>query len=176
MQKTLVNYSHKSITALILSFIVHGAANLSAIPSGTAKLHALELPVKIIQSQSNQTLKGTKWQLSQWSESQPLTDTPITAEFTDNSLAGSTGCNRYTTTYRTDGQTLTLSPIATTRKACPEPLMRQEFLFVTALEGAQRYFITPQGQLQIVYQTEKGLGIITFEPSPKAQANVEPLP
>ncbi len=167
MQKVLVNYSRKSITALVLSFIVYSAANPSVI--------ALTPPPEITQSPSNQTLKGTQWQLSQWSESQPLTDTPITAEFTDNSLAGSTGCNRYTTTYRTNGQTLTLSPIATTRKACPEPIMRQEFLFVTALEGAQRYFITPQGQLQIVYQTQQGLGIMTFEPSGKAQANIELL-
>jgi heat shock protein HslJ len=61
----------------------------------------------------------------------------VTMEFAaDGRALGSAGCNRYTSSYRTNGTALTFSPAAATRMACAaEGVMQQEQAFLRALES-----------------------------------------
>jgi heat shock protein HslJ len=58
-------------------------------------------------------------------------------------VAGSGGCNNFSGTYQTDGQALTLGPLASTLMACEEPagIMEQEMQYLAALETAATYRI-----------------------------------
>ncbi len=59
-----------------------------------------------------QSLAGTAWDLAQYAPagSTALTSVPVgvkaTAEFTADQIAGSSGCNRFTGGYTTDGSTI----------------------------------------------------------------------
>jgi len=51
-------------------------------------------------------------------------------------LAGHTGCNGFFGGYRVDGEAIEIGPLASTRKACPEPLMTAETALLGALDSA----------------------------------------
>jgi len=93
------------------------------------------------------TLEGVTWLLDK-----TITGSEITAEFTaatateDATVKGSAGCNTYTGTYvvltRAVGQNrIEIGPLATTRMACDQSLMKQESLYLAALEAATSYQI-----------------------------------
>jgi heat shock protein HslJ len=90
-----------------------------------------------------------------------LNDAPVTATFGDeSSLTGSSGCNNYSTTYETDGNSLTINPvIAATMMACPDPIMQQEQTYLAALGGATSYQISGE-QLQL--EDSNGNGLASF--------------
>lgn len=74
--------------------------------------------------------------------SSPIAGTEVTATFTeDGKLAGSAGCNKYTTSYTTDKATIEIEPAGATRKFCPEPegVMDQEAAYLSALADASSY-------------------------------------
>ena len=109
------------------------------------------------------TLQGTNWKLSEWTGNALVEDTEINAAFADGNLAGSSGCNRYVTSYQSEGDNMAVkSEIASTMKACPEAWMKQEANFLAALKGVQQYTITKDGKLQLVYRLPDGFGILTF--------------
>jgi heat shock protein HslJ len=56
------------------------------------------------------------------------------ATFTEGTVAGSAGCNRFTASYTVDGDTLEISSAAGTNMACPPPADRVEREFLAALE------------------------------------------
>ena len=67
----------------------------------------------------------------------PAEGSTITAEFgADGTLSGSTGCNRYMTTYSITGDAIQIGPVATTKMACEPELQGQEQAYVAALEGS----------------------------------------
>jgi heat shock protein HslJ len=87
-------------------------------------------------------LEGTTWQLT------PAPGTagdakasPPTVRFADGRASGFSGCNRFTGSYKRDGDTLTVGPLAGTMMACPEPRMGAEKAFLDALSGAHRVAI-----------------------------------
>jgi len=92
-------------------------------------------------------LAGTSWNCYEFAvgaSPQPVLSTaPITAEFsTDGTLSGSSGVNTYSTTFTTEGTTLTIAePIAATMMAGPEDAMRQESNYLLTLPTAQSYNI-----------------------------------
>lgn len=93
----------------------------------------------------------------------PLKGTEITVNFTNDRVSGFSSCNQYMTNYTKEGNKLNINTPATTRKACPSEIMQQEFEYLTALEEAQWYEISPQGQLKISYKTRRGSsGMMTF--------------
>ncbi len=55
------------------------------------------------------------------------------ATFDAGTVAGSTGCNRYTAAYTVDGDSLEIGQIASTRIACPPPADAIETAYVEAL-------------------------------------------
>lgn len=113
------------------------------------------------------TLVGTDWTASMVNNGREavtnvMSDAAITASFTeDGKLAGSAGCNNYTTTYTVDGQNITIQPPATTRKLCPEPegVMEQEAAFVAMLPQAATYSISGNN---LELRTAEGALIVSF--------------
>jgi heat shock protein HslJ len=59
--------------------------------------------------------------------------TPPSATFNEETVGGSTGCNRFTAPYTVDGDTLELGTIASTRMACPPPANAVERAYLAAL-------------------------------------------
>ena len=60
-------------------------------------------------------------------------DAVPSATFTDDTVAGSTGCNRFTAPYTVDGDAIEIRTIATTRMACPPPADAVERAYLDAL-------------------------------------------
>lgn len=95
------------------------------------------------------SLTSTEWQAISYNNGNEavvslLLDTTITALFgEDGSLSGTAGCNNYTATYTVDGETMTISPAASTMMMCeaPEGIMEQESQFLAALATTATYQI-----------------------------------
>jgi heat shock protein HslJ len=71
-----------------------------------------------------------------------IIDTELTADFgMDGNLSGSSGCNSYTATYKTSGESIEIGPAASTRKMCSEPagVMDQEAQYLKSLETGASY-------------------------------------
>ena len=64
----------------------------------------------------------------------PLANTTVTAIFTAHRSSGSGGCNDYSGSYTLDGTSVTIGPLASTRKACEQEIMDQEMAFFAALQ------------------------------------------
>lgn len=65
----------------------------------------------------------------------------------DGKLSGSTGCNRFSGTYRVNGSHMTIGTLATTRMACAEALMNQEAAFVEAVSSISQFTFDATGAL-----------------------------
>ena len=61
------------------------------------------------------------------------TDAVPSATFTDDTVGGSTGCNRFTASYTVDGDAMEIGEIASTRMACPLPADAIERAYLAAL-------------------------------------------
>src|SRR5215213_7754295 len=85
-------------------------------------------------------LAGTAWRANTLA-GQPVDDTmAVTLEFVGSDrIAGKAACNRYNGPLRVVDGRLQIGPLASTRMACPPPLMEAEARFLAALEGAQRF-------------------------------------
>lgn len=92
-----------------------------------------------------QTLVGPTWELTGYNNGRNavqsvLAGTTSTATFgADGRINGSAGCNTYMGPYQSDGQSLTIGPLATTRMLCAQPVMDQETAFLAALGKATHY-------------------------------------
>lgn len=62
---------------------------------------------------------------------------------------GLAACNRYTAAYSLDGQAFSLQMMASTKMACPEPLMNTEDRFLGALRQVTGYAIDADGRLRL---------------------------
>jgi heat shock protein HslJ len=60
-------------------------------------------------------------------------DAVPSATFTDDTVGGSTGCNRFTASYTVDGDAMEIGEIASTRMACPPPADAVERAYLAAL-------------------------------------------
>jgi heat shock protein HslJ len=75
--------------------------------------------------------------------------TTVTAVFgTDGTLTGNDGCNNYNSTYKTDGNKITIGAVSTTRMACEQAVMDQETAYLNALANAATY-TTGKGTLEL---------------------------
>ena len=97
----------------------------------------------------SQSLAGTSWEATNYNNGNQavvgvIADTTLTANFdAEGTISGSAGCNDYFGSYTTDGDTITIGPLASTRKLCPgEGVMEQEAAYLAALETAATYSIS----------------------------------
>ncbi|MEM6673615.1 MAG: META domain-containing protein [Planctomycetota bacterium] len=93
----------------------------------------------------SQSLAGTSWTITNLNNGKAavtgvIAETNLALNFVDEkSVAGSSGCNRFSGSYTQDGETITIGPLAVTRMMCAEPegVMEQETLCLRALEAAR---------------------------------------
>jgi heat shock protein HslJ len=149
----------------IVAVAIAGSGAVVALPA-IAQEFSGDVPLQMAQTSS---IAGN-WRLANMTAGEtptpmvPSADIELTADFADGRITGSGGCNRFMGGYELDGDRLTIGPLASTFKACEEPIMSQEMLYLNALQGAQRYELDTQGNLTIVYQTEQESGVLRFVP------------
>jgi putative lipoprotein len=95
------------------------------------------------------SLEGLPWVLSSGIEVEGWESKPPTATFAEGRVSGSTGCNRYTSSYTLDGSSLELGPVAATLMACPPPAGDVEREFVAALERVAAWRVE-EGELVLL--------------------------
>jgi len=101
----------------------------------------------IFDAQPVASLTDTAWQVQSYNNGRggvvtSLQNTQLTATFdAQGNISGSAGCNSYRGTYIVAGTQLSIGPLATTRMACPEPVMQQENEFLAALGATGQYSI-----------------------------------
>lgn len=98
-------------------------------------------PVLVYDASGNVNLDGTEWTLIDLNGTALLPDTVITLAFEDDSIAGSTGCNRYFGAVSVDTGTIMPGPIATTRMMCEEDVVAQETAYLAVLEAVTSFTI-----------------------------------
>ena len=71
---------------------------------------------------------------------QPISgDTRSSITIADGKVTGSGGCNRLMGTVAVSGDRIAFTGLATTRMACPAPVMAQEKTFLDALTAARTF-------------------------------------
>lgn len=68
-------------------------------------------------------------------------DPSISIAFDAEGVSGTGGCNSFTGTFSYDNDQINFSPLAATRRACPDPVMEVEMLFFEALQSATSFTI-----------------------------------
>lgn len=103
----------------------------------------------VFEPQAAITLVGTPWNVTQYNNGNQATvslvlDSTITLEFgADGTVSGNATCNSYNGSFTTDGDTLTIGPLATTRMACAsDELNAQETQYLAALQNAATFEIS----------------------------------
>jgi heat shock protein HslJ len=89
-----------------------------------------------------EALEGQTWVLTQFvaeDGSTEIVDVGVDAEFDGESIAGTSGCNRYNGPYETSGNEISFGPIAGTQMACPEPQMTVEARYLQLLESVATF-------------------------------------
>lgn len=91
-------------------------------------------------------LAGSGWNLMSYAlpggETVPAATQPEVGSLTfaaDGSVAGSTGCNRFSGTYTQSGEALAINLGPVTRKACVGPVEQQEAAVLAALPGVSSF-------------------------------------
>lgn len=121
-------------------------------------------------------LAGTSWTVIAYNNGNEAvvsviveTEGTLTAEFSDDTMSGSGGCNTYNGDYSTDGDAIEIGLIAVTERAClePEGVMEQESLYLAALEIAATYTV---GGDTMEMRTEDGALVANFARSTSAPA------
>ncbi len=99
-------------------------------------------------------LAGTAWQLVSLDEAGLVEGSTVTLAFDDaGGLSGSGGCNSYSASYTSDGETLSIGPVVSTKMACMDAgVMEQEAAFFAALSQAVSYTVVDD-QLIVTYGT-----------------------
>lgn len=65
----------------------------------------------------------------------PMSNTTISLTFKGGIVKGFSGCNTFRATYTTQGDRISVGPVATTRRACDSAVMQQEREFLAALKS-----------------------------------------
>jgi heat shock protein HslJ len=95
-------------------------------------------------------LPGTSWDLAEMGPTADFARIVPTIEFGDDGrVSGFAGCNTFSGTFTTDGSTLTLGPLATTRMACEGQPSALETTYLEALSGVRSWSIGDDGRLTL---------------------------
>ena len=126
----------------------------------------LLIPVSLIAlvgcSPSDSPLDGTRWGLDVWTLSYVSPrDFPITAEFADGRISGSSGVNTYSGPYRLGpGTAFSAGPFAATQMVGSEQAMRTEAAYLTLLRQAKSFKMT---HAKLTLYDEFGSESLNFE-------------
>jgi heat shock protein HslJ len=110
-------------------------------------------------------LEGIEWVLDQEATALEAVapQVKVTARFEGGRLSGNSGCNTYSTSYSTNGSSLSITgPIATTLMACEPPATNVERAYLELLPSVRSYTI---GRRRLILSTAtKGVAVV-FVPS-----------
>ena len=110
-------------------------------------------------------LDGTQWEVVEWADRPSGSIIAfLTANFSEGKISGFAGCNGFSGTYQTIGNTLTLGTLISTSIGCGIDVSRQESAYFAALQNVRRYQINDQGQLQLFYTADSETKTITLDP------------
>lgn len=144
--------------------------NALQIPFGEADAQqvlnfvATQPPVEEVEAMDLTPLQDTFWYLSAFDDRIILPGTQITAQFsidesgTTGTVSGSGGCNGYNAGI---GPNFAIGPIASTARACEQPVMDQEATYFTWLQSA---FTFDRVGDQLLVSTASG--VLTFNSTP----------
>lgn len=105
-------------------------------------------------------LAGTRWSLAELGNTADLAGIVPTIEFgADGAVSGFAGCNTFGGTYATDGDKLTMGPLASTKIGCERPASAVEAEVLSGLSGVTTWSIGADGRLVL-----GGPMPLTFEP------------
>jgi len=113
------------------------------------------------------SLDGTAWVLTSLA-GRPVTGPAVTGRFKNGRMQGTDGCNRFTSTYTTNGSSIQIGPKgAATQMACLPDVMKQAEVFAAALAGARTYRVNT-GRLELM--GADGAILSTFTTQPRSLA------
>ena len=120
-------------------------------------------------------LNGTNWILLELNYDLPsLADSQVTISFQDNRISGSGGCNNYISNFSLSEDNpfvMTVEPVVSTRKACPDAILDQENAYFKVLESVSLWGYD-HGQLALAYLDEQGeYSRLLFAPQVEAENN-----
>jgi heat shock protein HslJ len=126
-----------------------GEAKTYAVKGDQLTLTGANNTSLVVYKAQTQDLAGTSWEAGNFNNGKQavvgvITDTTLTADFgKDGILSGKSGCNTYTGNYKTNGNQITIGPLASTMMACDQPtgVMEQEAQYLAALQSAATYQI-----------------------------------
>lgn len=139
-------------TVLVFALLVVAvlvACNAAASASPSASAAASVAGAGASPGAAGPQLVGTAWVLGDL-PGQILPEARPTIAFSgDGTVSGFGSCNDFNGTYSVDGSKLTFGPLASTKKACPDPINTIEHAYLTALQATQTYEITSDGKLKL---------------------------
>jgi heat shock protein HslJ len=121
------------------------------------------------QAEPQPTLEGVTWEVTGYNNGRsavvsPLADTKLTLSFNGGAVAGFSGCNTFSATSTVEGNRVTITGLASTRKACAgEDVMAQERDFQSALSSATQWEI--RGGMLDMHRAD-GERVLTANSSP----------
>lgn len=99
-----------------------------------------------------------EWQIEDVNGAGIIDSSHITITFNEEGRAyGSASCNRYSSQYELNGDSLTFSHSLATKMACPEALMNQEQKFLAVFNEINQFSIDKTGALILKSQDGKTL-------------------
>ncbi len=95
-------------------------------------------------------LVGAEWRIVEVDGAPVVPGVPANLHFkADGSLVGKASCNSVGGRFSLTGEGLSLTPLATTKMACEEPVMQQEQALLAILSDAPKHDFDAQGRLLI---------------------------
>ena len=82
----------------------------------------------------------------------------------DKRVSGYSGINQFNGGYELSGQSLKFGPLAMTRRAGPEPLMKQESAFTEAMTNTASWRAAGDNNIQLLDSGGKALATFTRRP------------
>jgi len=97
--------------------------------------------VLVLEPEPPARIEGVTWTVTGFNNNRhavigTLAATPITFSFANGTVSGNAGCNTFRAPYATQGASLKVGPVITTRRACAKEIMAQEREFLAAFESA----------------------------------------
>jgi heat shock protein HslJ len=93
-------------------------------------------------AEAPESLDGSSWKLVEGANIPNPDSVTMTIQFEAGRASGSGGCNRFTSPYEQEGESISLGRLAATRMACPDEVMSAESAYFSALETVSSWSTT----------------------------------
>lgn len=167
MKKTSITLFSAVATLGVLVLAACGGNSTTSSAASAAASVAGSAAASTVASAAASTgqLAGTTWNLAEWADGSggqvPALTGADTATLTflgDGTFSGFTGCNRLNGSYVEDGASLTLTPGAMTKMACPPKPTEQENAIVAALPTVTTFVI----DTSLILSDANGVPVLSY--------------